>query len=369
MRSFVSHQYLRQLGVEVKTAKTVGSRCHPCAMSVVGKYAANLKCCTFIPWVPNYVLGLLLEKSKIDTQGLSKDSRLLLLPVGLVPHPDFREEYLKNKAKGFGVRRDWLCPFFETKSASCSIWEFRPSVCVGHWCEEIDLGDTKSQWETLEEKLFQVETVLSQSCLIEKGYTPKEINHNLEPLQGLRKKSLDLWAHHGDRVDAFYKECYEYVQRCGDQILKEEGLIPVMDEQEKIIDEFRRLKSWEDRYRQIIAIGKAMPPMPESLKTDENKVKGCQSQVWIHAHLDDHHRMQFQADSDALIVRGLVALLVRLYSGQTPQEILQTRPEFVSQLGLEQNLSPSRANGLFAMLRQIHYYALAFSQILKSKGE
>lgn len=136
----------------------------------------------------------------------------------------------------------------------------------------------------------------------------------------------------------------------------------VKDEiQEQIIQDFSKLLSWEEKYLKIISLGKELAPMPDELKIDDLKVKGCQSQVWLHARLDQNKNIFFQADSDALIVKGLVALLLKVYSGRTPKEILATQPYFIQSLGLGSNLSPSRANGLHAMVKQIQYYALAFT--------
>ncbi len=141
----------------------------------------------------------------------------------------------------------------------------------------------------------------------------------------------------------------------------------IHDRQNKVIADFSAHTQWEDRYKKIIEIGKALPEMPENLKTEQNIVKGCQSQVWLHAALNDQGQVMLQGDSDALIVKGLVALLLAVYSGSTPEEILATPPEFLKALGFEGNLSPSRANGLHAMLKQIKNYALAFDYLLKSR--
>lgn len=127
--------------------------------------------------------------------------------------------------------------------------------------------------------------------------------------------------------------------------------------------EFSAAPDWEARYKLIIEKGKQLEPLPDDQKNDDLKVKGCQSQVWLKADLKDG-RIFFQGDSDAMIVRGLVALLLEIYSGLTPEEILSTSPEFVKKLGLDGALSPSRANGLFAMLKQIHFYAVAYKSIL-----
>ncbi len=141
----------------------------------------------------------------------------------------------------------------------------------------------------------------------------------------------------------------------------------IQDRQSKVIQDFSTLKQWEERYRKIIDLGKSLPEMPESLKTEQNLVKGCQSQVWLHASLNEHDQMVLQGDSDALIVKGLVGLLLQVYSGSTPSEVLATPPEFLKALGFEGNLSPSRANGLHSMLKQIKLYATAFDYLLKTK--
>lgn len=134
----------------------------------------------------------------------------------------------------------------------------------------------------------------------------------------------------------------------------------LLDRQKEIVEEFSGLTDWEDRYKKLIELGKALPDLPDSKKLEDFKVKGCQSQVWIHARLENG-RVIFEADSDAILVRGLVALLLRVYSNATPKEIMETPPDFVKDIGLETKLSPSRANGLFSMIKQMKFYAMAFS--------
>lgn len=136
---------------------------------------------------------------------------------------------------------------------------------------------------------------------------------------------------------------------------------------DSLVQTFAQLPDWEARYKKIIEVGREMPEMPEALKTEDAKVKGCQSQVWLHAKLGDDGIVQFQADSDALITKGLVAVLLKVYSGATPSEILSFPPEFLKSLGFEGNLSPSRANGLNSMIRQIRNYAVAFDFLQKSQ--
>lgn len=141
----------------------------------------------------------------------------------------------------------------------------------------------------------------------------------------------------------------------------------IQERQKTLIAEFSKLSEWEDRYKKIIELGKTLPEMPESLKTEQNIVKGCQSQVWLHAELSPEGNVRFQGDSDALLVRGLVGILLNIYSNATPAEILATPPDFLKELGFEGNLSPSRANGLHSMLKQIKMYATAFDYLLKTK--
>lgn len=132
--------------------------------------------------------------------------------------------------------------------------------------------------------------------------------------------------------------------------------------QERVTDlekEFSGFADWEARYKKIIEMGKSIPDLPESLRVEEAKVRGCQSQVWLHAKLENG-KIIFQGDSDALLVKGLVALLLRVYSGSTPDEVLSLKPEFLKRLGFESGLTPSRANGLYAMVKQIQFFAIAF---------
>lgn len=124
--------------------------------------------------------------------------------------------------------------------------------------------------------------------------------------------------------------------------------------------EFASFPDWEERYSHIIAMGKGLAPYNEEFRNDEFKVKGCQSQVWLHPSISDG-TIHFEADSDALIVKGLVALLMRVYNERTPSEILNAPADLVSRLGLDQHLSNNRTNGLASMLKQIKLYALVYS--------
>ena len=134
-----------------------------------------------------------------------------------------------------------------------------------------------------------------------------------------------------------------------------------------LLQKFSQLLTWEDKYKKIIELGRALEPMDATLKTEDNLVKGCQSQVWLWATLTPEGKVKMSGDSDALIVKGLVAILMQIYSNSTPQEILQNPPNFIGELGFKENLSQSRANGLYSMIKQIRNYALAFDYILKSK--
>lgn len=144
--------------------------------------------------------------------------------------------------------------------------------------------------------------------------------------------------------------------------------VNLKERQEQMVKQFSVITQWDDRYKKIIEMGKLLPVMPLDLKNEKNIVKGCQSQVWLHAELDSEGKVQLQGDSDALIVKGLVALLLSIYSGSTPEEILSHPPSFLKELGFESNLSPSRANGLYAMIKQIQLYAMAFQYLAKSKN-
>ena len=134
----------------------------------------------------------------------------------------------------------------------------------------------------------------------------------------------------------------------------------INETQDEIIGEFSSLDDWMDRYQLLIDLGSELPPLDEKYKTEQNLIDGCQSRVWLQADLNDG-LMELQADSDALIVRGIVALLVRVLSGHTPQQILDAQLYFIDEIGLRDHLSPTRSNGLLAMIRQIHAYALAYN--------
>ena len=135
--------------------------------------------------------------------------------------------------------------------------------------------------------------------------------------------------------------------------------------QDRIVREFNILDDWTQRYKYLIEMGRKMEPLENEHKTEDNLVRGCQSQVWLIPQQDEEGNVYFKVDSDAAIVKGLAALLVRLYSGHKPDEILNTKPEFVEKIGMKEHLSPTRSNGLAAMIEQMKIYAMAY----KSKAE
>lgn len=130
--------------------------------------------------------------------------------------------------------------------------------------------------------------------------------------------------------------------------------------QDEIIDEFSGLDDWMDRYQLLIDLGNEQEPLAEQYKTEQNLIDGCQSRVWLQADYEGG-KIRFTAESDALIVKGIVALLIRVLSGHTPQEILDADLYFIEEIGLKEHLSPTRSNGLLAMVKQMRMYALAFA--------
>lgn len=126
-----------------------------------------------------------------------------------------------------------------------------------------------------------------------------------------------------------------------------------------IISEFDNFDDWMDKYNYLIELGKSLPMIDEKYKVESNLIEGCQSRVWLHAEFDGN-LIHLTADSDAVITKGIANLLIRAYSGHTPQEILDSSTEFLNEIGLTQHLSPTRSNGLLSMIKQIKLYALAF---------
>ncbi|MCH5226536.1 MAG: SufE family protein [Muribaculaceae bacterium] len=134
----------------------------------------------------------------------------------------------------------------------------------------------------------------------------------------------------------------------------------INETQDEIISEFQDLTDWMDRYAYIIDLGNTLPPYPESEKIPANIIEGCQSRVWISAKRNDDKTVHFDADSDALIVKGIIALLLKVLNDRTPDELLNADLYFIEKIGLKEHLSPTRSNGLLAMIKQIRNYATAF---------
>lgn len=128
--------------------------------------------------------------------------------------------------------------------------------------------------------------------------------------------------------------------------------------QEMIVEEFSLFDDWMQRYEYIIELGKSLPLIDAQYKTDDHLIKGCQSKVWVHAELEED-KVVFTADSDAIITKGIIAILIRVFSGQRPQDIIEAHTGFIDEIGLKEHLSPTRANGLLSMIKQLKLYAVA----------
>ena len=133
----------------------------------------------------------------------------------------------------------------------------------------------------------------------------------------------------------------------------------IATEQAEIVSEFSMFDDWMQRYEYMIELGKSLPLIDQAYKTDDNIIKGCQSKVWVHAELDDD-KIVFTADSDAIITKGIIAILIRAFSNRPPKEILAAETSFIDEIGLKEHLSPTRANGLVSMIKQLKMYALAY---------
>jgi len=138
----------------------------------------------------------------------------------------------------------------------------------------------------------------------------------------------------------------------------------INEQQDEIIEEFQDFDDWMDRYQLLIDLGNSQEPLDEKYKTESNLIEGCQSRVWLQADLTPEGLIHFQAESDALIVKGIVSLLIRVFDNQAPQDILDADLYFIDRIGLREHLSPTRSNGLVAMIKQIKMYALAYGQRL-----
>ena len=134
----------------------------------------------------------------------------------------------------------------------------------------------------------------------------------------------------------------------------------IEERQQEVIEDFEGIDDWMDKYQMLIDLGSEQEPLPEQYKVESNLIDGCQSRVWLQADLTPEGKIHFQAESDALIVKGIVTLLIRVLSGHTPDEILNADLHFIEDIGLREHLSPTRSNGLLAMLKQMKLYAMAF---------
>jgi len=133
----------------------------------------------------------------------------------------------------------------------------------------------------------------------------------------------------------------------------------ITEKQQEVIEEFSLFEDWMQRYEHMIDLGKSLPLIAEEYKTEDNIIKGCQSKVWVHAALEED-QLVFTADSDAIITKGIIAILIRVFSHQHPKAILEADTDFIDKIGLKEHLSPTRANGLVSMIKQIKMYAVAY---------
>lgn len=142
------------------------------------------------------------------------------------------------------------------------------------------------------------------------------------------------------------------------------SIATIDEKQREIIETFGFLSNWEERYEHMIDLGKSLPLIDSEFKTNDFIIKGCQSQVWMHAELREN-RLFFTADSDAIITKGIIAILIEVFSGQPPMDIINSDIKFVNDIGIKDHLSPTRANGLMSMIKQIKFYAIAFQTKIK----
>jgi cysteine desulfuration protein SufE len=140
--------------------------------------------------------------------------------------------------------------------------------------------------------------------------------------------------------------------------------VTIKDLQNDIIEEFSMFEDWEERYQYMIDLGKTLPLIDDQYKTEDNIIKGCQSKVWLHAEMNEG-KVLFTADSDAIITKGIIAILIRVFSNQNPVDIIEANTDFIDQIGLKEHLSPTRANGLVSMIKQIKMYAIAYQTQLQ----
>tara|TARA_R100001369_G_C3325777_1_gene169747 strand:- start:6105 stop:6530 length:426 start_codon:yes stop_codon:yes gene_type:complete len=139
----------------------------------------------------------------------------------------------------------------------------------------------------------------------------------------------------------------------------------IQEIQNDLIDEFSMFDDWMERYEYMIELGKSLPLIDEELKTEDKLIKGCQSRVWLNAEIKDD-KVVFTADSDAVITKGIIAILIRAFSNQKPEDIIEADTKFIDEIGLKEHLSPTRANGLVSMVKQLKLYAVAYQAQLKN---
>ncbi|WP_127844604.1 SufE family protein [Psychroflexus aestuariivivens] len=135
----------------------------------------------------------------------------------------------------------------------------------------------------------------------------------------------------------------------------------IKTKQEDIIEEFSMFDDWMQRYEYMIELGKSLPIIDEKYKTEDNIIKGCQSRVWLYAEMDENQKIEYTADSDAIITKGIIAILIRVFSDEKPEHILEADTDFIDEIGLKEHLSPTRANGLVSMIKQMKMYAIAYN--------
>lgn len=143
-------------------------------------------------------------------------------------------------------------------------------------------------------------------------------------------------------------------------MFKSLNMVSINQIQDEIIEDFAQFDDWMDKYALLIDLGNSLEPIDDQYKVPQNIIEGCQSRVWLTAELDEEGKIVYKAESDAILVKGIVALLLRVFSGRTPDEILNADLYFVEKIGLREHLSPTRSNGLLAMIKQIKLYALAY---------
>ena len=141
----------------------------------------------------------------------------------------------------------------------------------------------------------------------------------------------------------------------------------IEERQQELIEDFAYIEDWMDKYAAIIDLGNSLPGLEEQYKKPENLIEGCQSRAWLHAELDDEGRVIYTADSDAIIVKGIISMLIKVLSGQKPQDILNADLHFINDIGLSEHLSPTRSNGLVSMVKQMRMYGMAFNELNKNK--